>query len=83
MQTRSLLDLTHLHGVDYAKLDVEGHEPNILMPFFEVAEDEALPRYLQLEAVKLGEGAENLFAAISGRGYKNVFQTQRNIIFKR
>ncbi|WP_299950040.1 FkbM family methyltransferase [uncultured Ruegeria sp.] len=83
VQTRSLLELTHLHGVDYAKLDVEGHEPNILMPFFEVAEDEALPRYLQLEAVKLDEGAENLFAAISGRGYKNVFQTQRNIIFKR
>ncbi len=83
VQTRSLLELTHLHGADFAKLDVEGHEPNILMPFLERAENAALPNYLQLETVNLGDSAESLFASLSDRGYENVFQTQRNIIFRR
>ncbi|MEX0306478.1 MAG: FkbM family methyltransferase [Ruegeria sp.] len=83
VQTRTLFELTHLHGADFAKLDVEGHEPSILIPFFDVANDEALPQYLQLEIVNLGGGTKDLFAAISGRGYENVFQTQRNIIFRK
>ncbi|KIC38758.1 methyltransferase FkbM [Ruegeria sp. ANG-R] len=83
VQTRTLLELTHLHGADFAKLDVEGHEACILMPFLEAAEDEALPQYMQLETVNLGDSAKGLFASLSDRGYENVFQTQRNIIFRR
>ncbi|UAB88828.1 FkbM family methyltransferase [Ruegeria sp. SCSIO 43209] len=83
VQTRTLLELTHLHDADFAKLDVEGHEPNILMPFLESAEDAALPQYLQLETVNLGDSADRLFASLSDRGYENAFQTQRNIIFRR
>ncbi|SDX41565.1 methyltransferase, FkbM family [Ruegeria halocynthiae] len=83
VQTRTLWELSELHGADFAKLDVEGHEANILMPFFEVADDKALPQYLQLETVNLGNGADGLFAAIAGRGYEPVFQTQRNTIFRR
>ncbi len=83
VQTRTLLELTDLHGADFAKLDVEGHEPNILLPFLEDAKDAALPCYLQLETVNLGDEAKGLFASLSDRGYENVFQTQRNIIFRR
>ncbi|EEE38803.1 methyltransferase, FkbM family [Rhodobacteraceae bacterium KLH11] len=83
VQTKTLVELPHLHGADYAKLDVEGHEAAILLPFLEIAEDQSLPRYLQLETVNLGDETDSLLAAISDRGYENVFQTRRNTIFNR
>ncbi|WP_319545826.1 FkbM family methyltransferase [Ruegeria conchae] len=83
VQTRTLLELKHLYGADFIKLDVEGHEPRILTPFLAAADDDALPCYLQLETVNLGTGTKSLFAALAARGYENTFQTQRNIIFRR
>ncbi len=71
--------LTH-HGItaiQALKIDVEGHESEALMPFYQTAPRSLWPRHLIFER-DTGATTGSLLAALSGFGYRLDMTTKRN-----
>jgi len=83
--TETLLGLCRRHGLarlDALKLDIEGHEPPVLLAFFAEAPASLWPKVIVLEA----NGAldtSGLAARLAANGYAGEPTPQRNIIFRR
>lgn len=64
------------------KIDVEGHEPHILMPLLE-ASDARLPDAFLIETDNLDKWQVDLLHALEKRGFRSVFEGEQNSLFLR
>ena len=71
-----------LERIDFLKVDVEGHEPEVLEPFFAAACPSLRPRLLLVE-MKPGGGSQALESRILEQGYRLEQRTRMNGLFRR
>jgi FkbM family methyltransferase len=67
--------------IDALKIDVEGAEDQILMPFFKTAPQNLWPRFILIEDSR-GEWRTDLFAELAARGYKVASRTKQNVMLE-
>ena len=67
--------------IDALKIDVEGAEDRILMPFFKTAPPNLWPRFILIEDSR-GEWRIDLFAELAARGYKTASRTRQNVMLE-
>ncbi len=66
------------------KIDVEGHESAVLLPFLEEQEPQNLPTYIQYETSHLSSSARSKIAELlAKKGYKKIFGNRMNSIYRR
>ncbi|MEQ1611252.1 MAG: FkbM family methyltransferase [Hyphomicrobiaceae bacterium] len=85
VQTDTLMGLCRRNGLsrlDALKLDIEGHEPPVLLAFFAEAPAAMWPKVLVLEA-NGGLESSGLARKLADMGYSGKPTPQRNIIFRR
>lgn len=78
---KTLSGLADEHGfdrIDALKIDVEGHEDAILLPFFEQADKRLWPRHIVIEAIAR-EGLPDCLTHMRRLGYRDQFQTRANL----
>jgi FkbM family methyltransferase len=83
--SKTLLTLAREEGlarIDAAKLDVEGAEDLILMPFLRDAPETLWPRLLILSKLARRWQAD-LPGALAARGYRRTRETRHNLVFER
>lgn len=68
--------------IDGIKVDVEGFEEAVLLPFFENAPDTLLPRLIVVEDNRR-EWASDILAAAAQRGYQLAKKTNMNLLLER
>ena len=68
--------------IDALKIDVEGNEDTILMPFFRDAPERLWPRFLLIEDTS-GLWRIDLFSELRSRGYREVARTRQNVMMER
>ena len=71
-----------LSRIDGMKVDVEGFEEAVLLPFFEDAPDTLLPRLIVIEDNRR-EWATDILIAAEKRGYRLAKKTHMNLLLKR
>lgn len=82
---RTLPGLLQEHGVtaiSALKIDVEGAEDMVLMPFLAAAPDALLPRWMLIEDAG-GTWHADLFGALRGRGYTEICRSKQNVVMIR
>jgi FkbM family methyltransferase len=75
---RSVLEEEGVTAVDALKIDVEGAEDVILMPFFTEAPEGLWPRLLIIEGWRA-----DLFTFLAARGYAIAGRTRQNVMLRR
>jgi FkbM family methyltransferase len=78
----ALLRARGIARLDAAKIDVEGAEPQILVPFFEHAPEALWPVMLVLERVN-DRWDMDLMGFLAARGYAVQVQTKLNVVLRR
>ena len=71
-----------LERIDGMKVDVEGFEEAVLLPFFESAPDTLLPRLIVIEDNRT-EWATDILTAAASRGYRLAKKTHMNLLLER
>ncbi len=74
---QKLLKQEQVERVDALKIDVEGHEDMILMPFFRDAPKKTWPKMLVIEAIPR-EGLPETIGFMLKNGYHETFRTRAN-----
>jgi FkbM family methyltransferase len=85
VECKPLIQMLRQEGVpriDALKIDVEGFEDRILMPFFQDAPQSLWPRFIIIEDSRESWGSD-LFAEFQARGYKMVSRTRQNVMLDR
>jgi FkbM family methyltransferase len=80
-----LLNILHRHrvtSVDALKIDVEGFEDRVLIPFFSEAERSLFPGHIVIEHTSDRDWSEDLWGCLRQAGYKEVFRTRGNAILR-
>jgi|AntRauTorcE11897_2_1112592.scaffolds.fasta_scaffold17901_2 FkbM family methyltransferase len=80
-----LLDIARDQGIEKIsgmKIDIEGAEDKVLIPFFEIAPKELYPGFLILENSQ-GDWENDLEAHLKQVGYTPVIQTRMNTVWQR
>ncbi len=67
--------------IDALKIDVEGYEDRVLMPFFSDAERGLWPRRLLLEHSNSGRWRDDLLAVLTARGYRQIWRSEIDALF--
>jgi FkbM family methyltransferase len=78
----SLCEKFDLNRIDGMKIDVEGFEEAVLLPFFEQASDALLPRLIVIEDNRDSWEIDILEAAAQ-RGYRLARKTRMNLLLRR
>jgi FkbM family methyltransferase len=85
VECRTLLDVLKQEKVriiDAMKIDAEGAEDKILLPFFRDADESLWPNFILIEdASKLWRS--DLFSFLENKGYAIVARTKLNVIMRR
>jgi hypothetical protein len=82
IQVRTLLSLLtekNINRLDGMKIDIEGHEEAVLIPFLEQAPEDLLPRLIVIENNYM-KWKRDLLALAKTRGYVNKTITRMNVI---
>jgi FkbM family methyltransferase len=69
-------------GIDALKIDVEGAEDRILVPFFKAAPEALWPRFMIIEDTH-ELWRDDLFAMLHACGYRTVARTKLNVMMER
>ena len=69
-------------SIDALKIDVEGAEDTILMPFFQDAPQSLWPRFLVIEDTS-GLWRVDVFAELKARGYREAGRSRQNVMMER
>lgn len=83
---RPLLDAARDAGLarlDVLKVDVEGYEDRVIVPFLRDAPRSLLPRAVLVETDVAGRWASDCLAALHARGYDPVLNTAANAVLAR
>ena len=78
----ALCEKFDLQRIDGMKVDVEGFEEAVLLPFFENAPDALLPRLIVIEDNRK-EWVTDILAAAASRGYRLAKKTHMNLLLER
>ncbi|MCH1542276.1 MAG: FkbM family methyltransferase, partial [Alphaproteobacteria bacterium] len=78
----ALCEKFRLSRIDGMKVDVEGFEEAVLLPFFKNAPDMLLPRLIVIEDNRK-EWATDILAAAFERGYRLAKKTHMNLLLER
>lgn len=73
-----------LYRIDCLKVDVEGHEAEVILPFLQSSPRALWPRHLIVElkqARRTGQGSPGLEEWLVARGYRPVLRTRLNGLF--
>ena len=68
-------------AIDALKIDVEGAEDTILLPFFRDAPKDLWPRFLIIEDTR-GLWRADLFAELKARGYREAGRSRQNVMME-
>jgi FkbM family methyltransferase len=71
-----------LTGIDALKIDVEGAEDKVLVPFFRDAPAELWPRLIVIEDSS-AEWSTDLFALLASKGYHASSRSRQNVMLRR
>ena len=80
LSIRTLDEILAEHGIDSIaalKVDVEGHEDDVLMPFFEAAKCEQWPRLLIIEDNR--PSPLRVLSVLNDHGYIEILRTKANV----
>ena len=69
-------------AIDALKIDVEGAEDKVLVPFFRDAPESLWPAMIVIEDSR-HEWASDLFALLSAKGYVETVRSKQNVILRR
>lgn len=78
----ALCEKFRLSRIDGMKVDVEGYEEAVLLPFFENAPDALLPRIIVIEDNRK-DWATDILSAAAIRGYRLAKKTHMNLLLER
>ncbi len=78
-----ILDDAGAAKVDALKIDVEGFEDRVLMPFFREAAEVLWPRVVVIEHLERDEWREDCLTDMISRGYREVDRTRSNTLLLR
>jgi FkbM family methyltransferase len=84
-ECRALLDVLRQEGITYVdalKIDVEGAEDRILVPFFANAPSSLWPTLLIIEDARAAWRTD-LFSGLADRGYEVAARTKLNVMMRR
>ena len=76
----SILRRHKVESIDALKIDVEGYEDKVLIPFFREAERSLYPKHIVIEHTSEKDWAEDLWEYLRKAGYREVVRTRGNSI---
>lgn len=79
---KSILEKNGVTKVDILKIDIEGAEDTVLIPFFDAVPETLWPRILILENSP-AQWRQDLKKTLAEKGYTLIRQTRMNLIYKR
>ena len=79
---QDVLAARHIHRIDLLKIDVEGYEDRVLIPFFDQADRSLFPRNLLIEHTSDQDWTADLWDRLDQAGYKEVFRTRGNVVLR-
>ncbi len=85
VKVRKLTDILRKHNIESInalKIDVEGFEDKVLMPFFREAERSLYPRYIFIEHTSDNSWSADLWGYLMDIGYKEILRTRGNSILQ-
>ena len=71
-----------IHRIDCIKIDVEGFEDRILLPFFRSAPSSLWPRLLLIEDAAVAWSMD-LFSFLAAKGYAIIARSKQNVMLRR
>lgn len=75
----SILKERAVDSIAAVKIDVEGHEDRVLLPFFDAAQRSLWPRAALVEVMRRDERVPACIATMKERGYQVAFESNQNI----
>lgn len=69
--------------IDLLKIDVEGFEDQVLLPFFKAAAPELWPRHILIETAHHNIWQQDVTAWMKENGYRVIFETVENLLLQR
>ena len=79
---KNILNKNNVSKIDCLKIDVEGYEDKVLLPFFKNSLKELYPKCVIMEHTSSKEWDSNIIYYMKYLGYKEVFKTRGNIALK-
>ena len=86
VRSKPLLDILHefdINKVDCMKIDVEGYEDKVLVPFFRDATSEYLPKLIVIEHCNNNDWDIDLFEFLRSKSYSKIAKTRANTIMSK
>jgi FkbM family methyltransferase len=77
-----ILAAQNIDKIDLLKIDIEGFEDQVLMPFFHTADKPLWPRHLLIETAHHAIWQDDVADWMKKAGYQVVFQTKENLLLK-
>ena len=71
-----------IKNIDALKIDVEGYEDRVLMPFFKNSPVTLLPKLVIIEHSSLNEWKENVINWMVNNNYSLIYKSRGNSVFK-
>lgn len=82
MSLQGMCEKLNISHIDAAKIDIEGLEDKVLMPFFDSAPPSLWPRYIVIEHAHSPDWGSDLLVKIDQCGYKARIRTRANTIYE-
>ncbi len=79
---KELLDRDGIRSIDALKIDIEGAEDRVLVPFFRDAPEALWPGFILIEDSS-GEWRVDLFSFLAEHGYAVATRTKQNVMLRR
>ena len=77
---KDILTKQDISTIDLLKIDIEGFEDQVLMPFFETSDKHLWPRLILIETAHQSLWKTDLIGWMKSAGYKIIFKTQENLL---
>jgi FkbM family methyltransferase len=83
LRLHRILDDAGLNHVHALKIDIEGFEDRVMIPFFRQAPESMWPRAIVIEHLSQNEWQDDCIADMSARGYAAIARTRSNTLLLR
>ena len=83
LRLHRILDDAGLNYVHALKIDIEGFEDRVMIPFFRQAPESMWPRAIVIEHLSQNEWQDNCIADMTARGYAVIGRTRSNTLLLR
>lgn len=83
MPLEDILAASNIDRVDIVKIDIEGFEDRVLVPFLLRNQGPLLPRHIIIEHVHQPDWQRDCFEVLAARGFTEVLRTRNNTILTR